>query len=378
MEKVSLYIHLPFCERKCYYCDFNSFKTHSINIDLYIENLIKELNLYEDTLKNYSIGTVFIGGGTPSSIDDKYITKIMKSISKVFNTENLTEITIEVNPGTLSRDKALSYKKAGINRISIGLQSLNNNLLKSIGRIHNKEDFYNTLNTLRDVGFDNINVDLMFGLPSQTMDDLLDTLNEVISLKLEHISLYGLIIEEGTLFNRWYRKGLLDLPDEDLEREMYHKSVEILKINNYEHYEISNFAKLGKKSLHNQVYWNVEPYIGIGLGSHSNLLNMRFWNYSDFKKYNDSLRNGLLPIEGDETIKKDMEIAEYCIMNLRLNDGINKDKFELRFNIDINSLYGDIILKHIKDDLLEDNNENIKLTKKGLDLSNLVEVDFMP
>lgn len=348
-----------------------------MSIDIYIKNLIKEMSLYQERLKDYSLETIFIGGGTPSAIDDKYITKIIENIYKVFNVKNSAEVSMEINPGTITREKAMNYKKAGINRVSIGLQTLNDKLLKAIGRIHTADDFYKTISILRDVGFDNINTDLMFGLPSQTMDDLMGTLNRLIKLNVEHISLYGLIIEEDTLFNQWHRKGLMDLPDEELERDMYHKSIKLLGENAYNHYEISNFSKADKICKHNLVYWNVEPYLGVGLASHSNLSNKRFWNYIDFKQYNDSLNLMKFPVEDEEVIDRETEIAEYCIMNLRLIDGIDKNKFKSRFGIDIDHIYKDIIEKHKNNHLLEEDKRCIRLTNKGLDLSNLVEVDFI-
>lgn len=376
--KFSLYIHIPFCEKKCYYCDFVSFPDNEANIKYYIDNLIKELNLYKDHLSKYKLDTIFIGGGTPSSIDSKYIIKILELVYTIFDSKEIREITIEANPGTINMKKARDYKSVGINRISLGLQSLNDKLLKSIGRIHSSKDFIDTINILRNEGFDNINADLIFGLPSQTMKDLGDTLAGVIDLNLEHISLYGLIIEENTLINKWYKKGLLALPSEDAEREMYHRSIESLNNNEYYQYEISNFSKQGKECLHNLAYWQLKPYLGVGLSSHSNLFKKRFWNYSNINKYNQLLFQDILPIEGNETISYEMEMAEYCILGLRLTKGLIKESFKDRFGIDINSIYGDIIRKHKHNGLLKEDYKSICLTNKGKDLSNLVEVDFMP
>lgn len=378
MDSFSLYVHIPFCEKKCYYCDFISFSKEEKNIRTYIENMMKEISFYKEKLSKYYLNTIFIGGGTPSCIDAKYIKLLLEHIYNTFNSDSITEISIEANPGTLDIEKAKTYKSIGINRVSLGVQSLNDNILKSIGRIHSSKDVIESIDLLRKVGIENINVDLMFGLPHQTMDDLEDTINSVLELDIEHISLYGLIIEEGTLINKWYKKGLLKLPSEDAERYMYHKSIELLENNGILQYEISNFSKPYKQCKHNLIYWKVKPYLGVGLSSHSNLFGKRFWNYSNLTAYNDKLNNNILPIEGEESIEKDMEIAEYCILGLRLNEGIDKEGFRNRFEIEIDEKYKDIIIKHQKNGLIHNSKNNIKLTSKGLDLSNIVEVDFIP
>ncbi|WFA09535.1 radical SAM family heme chaperone HemW [Tissierella sp. Yu-01] len=378
MKTFSLYIHIPFCERKCYYCDFTSFAKNDEVIDEYVININKEISLYKERLCDYKLETIFIGGGTPSSIEPVYIEKILENVYDTFDVQYLNEITIEANPGTLNSKKVKSYKNIGINRVSLGLQTLNNSMLKSIGRIHTANDFIESFFMLRNEGFANINVDLMLGLPGQKQDDLKATLNEIIRLNLEHISLYSLIIEEGTLINKWYKKGLLYLPDEDLERHMYHDSIRFLKEYGYEHYEISNFAKPGYECKHNLTYWKIKPYLGIGLNSHSNLAGKRFWNHSKFADYNNRLKNNLLPIEGEEIIDKNMEIAEFCIMGLRLINGINKLEYKNRFGEDIKYRYDKIINKHVHNGLIKEDYNHIRLTSKGLDLSNMVEVDFMP
>lgn len=378
MKSFSLYIHIPFCERKCYYCDFTSFSRNGLDVDEYMKNLNKEISLYKDILKDYSLETIFIGGGTPSSIDGGYIEKLLENVYRTFNTEGLKEVTIEVNPGTLNREKIKSYKRAGINRISLGLQSLKDNQLKSIGRIHSSKDFFESFYILREEGFNNISVDLMLGLPGQKLEDLEDTLKRIIDLDLEHISLYSLIIEEGTLIKSWYDKGLLDLPDEDLERIMYHKSIDILHKAGYKQYEISNFSKEGFESKHNLQYWRIKPYLGVGINSHSNLFSKRFWNYSSFIDYNNFLDGDNFPIEGEEIIHKDMEIAEYCIMTLRLNRGIDKIEYQKRFGETIDLRYRNVIDKHVHNNLINESYNNIRLTNRGKDLANLVEVDFMP
>jgi oxygen-independent coproporphyrinogen-3 oxidase len=295
-----------------------------------------------------------------------------------YNTKEDIEVSIEVNPGSVSLEKARKYKAIGINRVSIGLQSLNDDLLKSIGRIHNAEDFYKSYKILKDVGFENINIDLMFALPDQSLKDLLLTLERVVKLDVSHISLYSLILEEGTKFYKMHEMGKLNMPSEEEDRDMYHKSVQFLKSNGYEHYEISNFSKRNSKCKQNMTYWKVNPYIGLGINSHSNLDNKRFSNVSDFKNYYFKLEKNEFPLHEIEDIANEMEIVEYIILGLRLIEGIDKEEFKRRFKEDIDHLYREQILKNIKSGLLVECENHIKLTDLGLDLSNQVELDFFP
>lgn len=377
MKEISLYIHIPFCISKCYYCDFSSFSNMNHRVDDYINSLINELNLYKERLKEYSIKTIFIGGGTPSSIAPKHIYNILQFIHKNFNTDKLIEVTIEANPGTLDKEKVKLYKEAGINRVSMGVQTLDNELLKSIGRIHDVEDFYRSYETLRKGDIKNINVDLIFGLPNQTIDNVISSLEKVIELGVEHISYYGLILEEGTRLHKLYKEGKLSLPDEDTERLMYHKATEYLISHGYNHYEISNYALPNFECKHNLVYWDVEPYLGVGLSSHSNMENKRFFNTSNINIYIENLNKKVIPIENEEIIDKDTEIEEFCILGLRKISGIDKTQFKNRFGIEIEKIYQDTIDKHIKNGLILNDDNYIRLTKQGLDLSNLVEVDFL-
>jgi len=378
MDDLALYVHIPFCLKKCNYCDFISFPNKFDYVEKYTDALVKEIRLYSSVGKKFKLNTVFIGGGTPSSINSIYIEKIMDGIYKYFDTNELKEVTIETNPKTLDKEKLVRYRESGINRISVGVQTLNDNLLKILGRIHNTEDFYKNYDLVRNLGFNNVNLDLMFGLPFQTLEDVIYTLKEVIKLEPTHLSFYGLIVEKGTKFYDLNNRGKLNLPDEDLERAMYHKGMEYLVSNGYEHYEISNFAKKGYECKHNLFYWELKPYIGLGIGAHSNIFGKRYWNFADIKEYISSLDNGSFPVSGEEVIDKDMEMAEYCILGLRLIRGIDKKNFLGRFGIDIKEIYGKIIERHVKGGLLYENENRIYLTKRGLDLSNIVEVDFLP
>lgn len=257
MKEIGVYIHIPFCMQKCYYCDFISFSNKNDLQEKYIKALIKEIDDFFIYNKDIKISTIYIGGGTPSYIDSKFIKDIMNK----FDISNIGEITIEVNPGTITFEKLSCYRECGINRLSIGLQSTKDELLKSIGRIHNYNDFLNTYNLARKVGFNNINVDLMIGLPNQTIEDIKDSLEKVISVKPKHISVYSLIIEKETKMFKMLEERKVDLPNEDLERNMYWYVKNYLELNGFKHYEISNFAKCGFESKHNLDCWNQKEYI---------------------------------------------------------------------------------------------------------------------
>lgn len=378
MEELAMYIHIPFCISKCYYCDFNSYSDKNEYILDYIKHVNNELKMYSKIVSKYKIKTIFIGGGTPSSIKASYIYEILKNIYKNFNVSDIIEVSIELNPKTVDDEKLKTYKEIGINRISIGCQSLQDKILKSIGRVHTSSDFYKTYELIIKHGFSNINVDLMFGLPEQSTNDVLSTLSDITSLEVNHISLYSLIIEEGTKFYNWYNNSKIKLPEEDEERNMYHQSIDYLKDQGYNHYEISNFAKSGFECEHNLFYWQLKPYIGIGLGAHSNIGGKRFWNYGDFESYFVNIRDGMLPISGEEVINTEMEMAEFLILGLRLIKGISKKEFYQRFNISVDDVYGEVLKTHRESGLLYIDEEYIKFTSKGLDLANLVLVDLLP
>ncbi|MGO1469096.1 MAG: radical SAM family heme chaperone HemW [Tissierella sp.] len=377
MKEIGLYIHIPFCKKKCYYCDFTSFSGKDNIIDKYIKNLIKELSLYKDLLKDSSIKTIFIGGGTPSHIDGKDIEKVLAFVKENFITINLEEVTIEVNPGTLDLEKANRYKKAGINRISMGVQTLNDQHLKSIGRIHTEKEFYESYNILKTAGFQNINLDFIFGLPDETIEDVEKNLEKIRNIKPAHISYYGLILEKDTYLDKLANKGMLKFPDESEERNMYYLIKNKLKNMGYIHYEISNFALQDKECKHNLLYWNIEAYIGVGISSHSYFKNRRYWNRNNFEDYFLDLDKGIFPIESGEDIHVNIEISEFCIMGLRLTKGIDKSLFKKRFKKDVDYFFKKKIEKHLKNGLLIEDKNFIKLTPKGLDLSNMVEVDFL-
>lgn len=376
MKKAELgtYIHIPFCVKKCYYCDFVSFTNQNANIKKYIQAILKELEQYD--LNKYNITTIYIGGGTPSAISSAYIVNILEKIKEKLENNNTEwkdiEITIEVNPGTVTKEKLQDYKSVGVNRLSIGLQTTNDNLLKIIGRIHTYEEFLETYKLAEEVGFKNINVDLMIGLPSQTIQDLKDSLNKVINLEPKHISTYSLILEENTVLEKLVESGKLILPDEDMERQMYWYVKNTLELNGYNHYEISNFAKEGFESKHNLNCWEQKQYIGLGLAASSYINNERYSNVSDMKKY----LNGSGKIIEEKQSIEDAE-KEYMLLGLRKINGVNISKFKEKFACNPLFLFREELNKLVMDKLIAVDTNNIKLTNKGLDFANLVWEEFV-
>lgn len=377
-KEISLYIHIPFCEKKCYYCDFSSYVgVGEGRIERYIDAVIKEISFYEDDLKEYNIKSIFLGGGTPSSINAIYIERILNYIKCNLNLDENIEITIEANPNSINTQNLNLYRESGVNRISMGLQSTDDEILRRIGRIHTYEDFLKSYNTVVNSGIDNINVDLIFGIPGQTTETIKKDLDKILKLDIDHISYYSLILEGDTPMEKWVEEGKYNMPEEEEDRKMYHYIVERLKESGYNHYEISNFGKKSKECYHNIVYWKIKPYLGFGLSSHSYFENTRFYNTSEMNEYLDNIENNKKAIVEKEEITTNDEISEYCIFGLRLIDGIDEEEFMDRFNNPIDYYYKDIIDKHILDGLIKRENKKIFLTKKGLDLANLVEVDFL-
>lgn len=365
-KELGIYIHIPFCKQKCYYCDFISFANKECKQEEYIEVVQKELDTYD--LENYDVTTIYIGGGTPSYIDSKYIVElILKLKDKLIHNETKfeqIEITIEVNPGTVTKQKLQDFKSCGINRLSIGLQTSNNNLLKQIGRIHTYEEFLETYQLAKEVGFENINVDLMLGLPNQTINDLKQSLENVIKLNTSHISVYSLIVEEGTVISKLLDEQTIELPDEELERQMYWYVKNTLELNGYKHYEISNFAKVGKESKHNMNCWEQKEYIGLGVSAHSYLNSTRYCNTSDLELYIKNVGNSKFEenrsIEEVQTIE-DMQ-NEFMLLGLRKIDGVNIADFKQKYIQNPIYLYKEKLNELVEEGLVEVTLNNIKLT----------------
>jgi len=357
----AIYIHIPFCEKKCYYCDFLSFANKKDEIGKYIEKLIEEIKLYpKNTYK-----TVYFGGGTPSLIEPKVIKKILENLK----IEKNAEITFEVNPKTVDEKKLNELKEIGINRLSIGCQSFDNEILKRIGRIHNAEEAINTYEMARKVGFDNINLDLIFATPNQSMEKLDKDLEKIIKLNPEHIAIYSLIWEKGTKLWEMEKRGELKETDQYIEADMYEKIIKILKENGYIHYEISNFAKKGYESKHNTKYWRNEKYLGIGLGASGYIDNIRYKNVINFKDYYKMIENQKRPILEKEIINQKSEEEYKCMLGLRLlEEGVS---IETKENVKKAEKLIDSGYLKIKKD------KKYILTSKGVMLANNVFMEFL-
>ena len=375
MKKIGVYIHIPFCKQKCYYCDFISFAKKEEIQERYIKALKKEIEDFIQKNQDIQISTIYIGGGTPSYIDSKYIEKILS----LFNKKNLIESTIEVNPGTVNKEKLEAYKKAGINRLSIGLQSTSNRLLKQIGRIHKFEDFLNTYNLAKNIGFNNINVDLMIGLPNQNIADIKKSLEEVVKLNPTHISVYSLIIEENTPIAQMVEKGELNLPDEEEERNMYWYVKNFLELQGYNHYEISNFSKKGYESKHNLDCWEQKEYVGFGLAAHSYINRIRYSNTDNLEKYIKNCEESRF--NENKTIQEKQnhftQEQEYMLLGLRKIDGVSIQNFKNKFGENPIFVFRNELNKLVEEKLLKVTEDNIMLTNKGLDLANLVWEEFV-
>ena len=378
MEKdneLGIYIHIPFCIKKCDYCDFISYPNKYELQEKYIDKIIKEIDDNRELLEKKNITTIYIGGGTPSSIKAELIEKVLNKINKISNVSSSAEITIEVNPGTVTKEKLQLYKSCGINRLSIGLQSTNDEILKRIGRIHNFEDFLNTYNWATEVGFNNINVDLMLGLPGQSISDLKDSLEKVIGLSPKHISVYSLIVEEGTKIEEKINSGELELPSDEEERSQYKYTKNFLELNGYKHYEISNFAKPGYESRHNSNCWEQKQYVGFGVAAHSYINECRYCNNNNLEKYLNYNSKSVKIINENQTIE-DTE-KEYMLLNLRKIDGIKIKKFKEKFGKNPIYLFKNELDNLVNEELIIIDLDNIKLTQKGLDFANLVWEEFI-
>lgn len=377
MKHLSLYIHIPFCIKKCLYCDFPSYGGCESIFDDYVNSLINEIRETKESFSDYNIKSIFLGGGTPSILSPKLTGKIMDTVFNCFNIDSNCEITTEANPKTVDEFKLREYKAMDINRISFGVQAWQNNILKSLGRVHTIDDFIKNIAQARDIGFKNINADIMFALPNQTLYDWEETLEKIIKLNPTHISAYSLIIEDGTVFGKMYDEGNLKPCDEVLDRKMYYMAKEMLSDKGYNQYEISNFAKEGFECYHNKVYWRCDEYIGYGLGSHSYFNGERFNNTYDIEKYIGSKGKYSVIKENIEKLKTEDMYAEFMFMGLRMTKGIEKQRFFERFNKSVFDVYGNEI-KHLKElNLINETDTNIMLTEKGVDVSNTVFEKFI-
>lgn len=373
---MELYLHMPFCVRKCAYCDFLSFPTDQETQNLYTRRLREDIDAMGKKYGDIPVDTIFIGGGTPSVPDSALIVGIMEHVRKAFHVAEGAEISMEANPGTVTREKLTDYRRAGINRLSFGLQSANDRELKLLGRIHTWAEFLESFHLARECGFTNINIDLMSALPGQTRESWKDTLKRVTDLNPEHISAYSLIIEDGTPFGEKYgsEEGRKLLPDEDSEREMYHETKRFLQDCGYERYEISNYAKPGRACRHNIGYWTGVPYLGLGLGASSYMDGCRFAVNSDMKQYLEEKPGMFTDVE--KLTKKDME-EEFFYVGLRMTAGVSLTEFERRFGVSAKDVYPGLMETFVEEKAAVFQGDRFVLTDYGLDVSNYIMAQFL-
>lgn len=390
--QLQLYIHIPFCQEKCAYCDFLSFASCGKEQREYVNALIQEIHLYKEYAKNTQVSSIFMGGGTPSVLSGQNIEEIFRAINDVFAINKNAEISIECNPGTLNMEKLQSYAKAGINRISLGLQATTDKELQNLGRIHNYETFIQTYQMVRESGFTNVNVDLMSAIPGQSVENWKESLEKIVKLQPEHISAYSLIIEEGTKFWNEYGEGMPrenELPSQEDERQMYYDTQNTLKNAGYIKYEVSNYAKEGKACKHNLGYWERKEYLGVGLGAASlifqeqdkydvkNKIQKRTTNVNDIKSYIKMCNEKKFPLEEIEVLTNTEQMEEFMFLGLRKSKGISLKEFQITFGDSIEKVYTNELEDLIKKQLLEIKDGHLRLTELGVDLSNMVLSEFI-
>ena len=376
-KDLGLYIHIPFCVKKCAYCDFLSWKGSGEEREAYVQALEKEIGSYSEFAKDYRVSTVFFGGGTPSVLEGEQTERILKKIRDTFRVEKDAEITLEMNPGTAQKEKLLLYRELGINRLSIGLQSVKNENLKLLGRIHTYGDFLDSYRMAREAGFDNISADLISSLPGQTLEEWKEELEILQETPLEHISVYQLIIEKGTEFYEKYGEHEELLPDEETSREIYLWTGKYLKEHGFEQYEISNYARPSRKSRHNLRYWERKDYLGLGLGAASMVHNIRMSNTRDWEKYIEGSQNPKRLREEVEFLEEPRQMEEFMFLGLRKTEGVSRKEFRRTFGRELDMVYEKALEKHLENGMLEASKDRIRLSQAGILVSNQVLSDFI-
>lgn len=372
----ALYIHIPFCTNKCHYCDFTSYVLRGQPVDQYLDALELEMRQTVELLRPERIDTVFVGGGTPTVLTPPQMERFLRSVTSSFPLASNVEFSMEANPGTVDEDKLAAMREGGVNRISFGVQSFDNGLLERIGRIHNVDDVYRSLDNARKLGFDNLSIDLMFGLPGQTLTQLSDSVERAMALGLPHYSLYSLKVEENTLFHKLYERNELPLPPEEEEYEMFLLLMSKLKEGGYSHYEISNFAKPGYESRHNSTYWRNEPYYGLGAGAHGYANRTRHINLKGIQPYIDAAASKLPRLETFEVSEREA-MEDFMMVGLRLLEGVQASRFEAQFpGRRIEEVFGETLQTQLDNGLMERDERNgnrvYRLTDRGVLLGNEV------
>lgn len=373
----SAYIHIPFCEHICFYCDFNKVFLEGQPVDEYVTRLLDEISL---TLAKHPVSatpTIYIGGGTPTSLNEAQLDALLSGVVERFEMETVQEFTIEANPGDLTKGKLQVMKNYGIDRLSMGVQTFDDRLLKKIGRKHSAKDVYDTLKLLDQEAFHNISIDLIYALPGQTLEGFSDTLQQALAFDLPHYSLYSLILENKTMFMNWVRQGRLELPSQEVEVAMFEQTIDAMEKSGHHQYEISNFAKPGFESKHNLVYWNNEEYFGFGAGASGYVDQSRYRNFGPIQHYLNPLREQKLPIMETEKVIRKNQIEEELFLGLRKKEGVDKAKFNQKFGCLLSDLYQPVIDAYVQKGWLYETETTIALTKQGTFIGNDVFQGFL-
>lgn len=376
-NSTSAYIHIPFCEHICYYCDFNKVFLEGQPVDEYIQSLLKEIRLTKEHYPSNDTKTIYIGGGTPTSLSANQLAVLLEGVRNLLPFDPKNEFTVEANPGDLTQEKLHVMKEYGVNRLSMGVQTFDNQLLKKIGRKHTAEDVYETMKFLEKENFSNVSIDLIYALPGQTLEGFRDTLKRAIELDLPHYSLYSLILENKTMFMNWVRQGRLQLPDQEVEAQMFEETIIAMEKGGRHQYEVSNFALKGKESQHNLIYWDNEHYYGFGAGASGYLGHTRYRNHGPIQHYLKPLRDDQLPTVEKEILTLNNQMEEQLFLGLRKKDGVSKAQFKEKFGVTLEQVYKEKIPKLIEKGLLLEDDTSIQLSEKGLFVGNDVFEEFL-
>lgn len=374
---ISAYIHIPFCEHICYYCDFNKVFLEGQPVDEYIQMLIREMQLSKAAYPSEYSKTIYIGGGTPTSLSAQQLDTLLAGVAENFDLARVEEFTVEANPGDLTQEKLQVMKNYGVDRLSMGVQTFDDQLLKKIGRKHTRDDVYQTMKFLEAENFENVSIDLIYALPGQTLASFRDTLKRALDLQLPHYSMYSLILENKTMFMNWVRQGRLELPDQEVEGQMFEEAIQAMNQAGLHQYEISNFSRPGKESQHNLVYWNNENYYGLGAGASGYLGNVRYRNFGPIQHYLQPLREQKLPILEEEKLSKENQMEEEMFLGLRKRRGVSKATFQEKFAISFDQVYGDVAKELIQKQWLVDDGQQVYLSETGMYIGNEIFEKFL-
>ncbi|CAI2717902.1 radical SAM family heme chaperone HemW [Nitrospina watsonii] len=377
MDPIGLYIHIPYCLHKCGYCDFNSHPENAAEREVYVPTLIDEIRHYAPRLQGRRVGTIFFGGGTPTTLPAGDQIRILKACKRHFEVMDDAEITTEANPSTVETENLKCLRAAGINRLSVGVQSFDADELKALDRVHSVEEIHQTVERARTAGFDNLSLDLMFALPGQTRERWQDNLEQAIAKNPEHLSTYNLTIEPGTAFHKLHEAGQLTLPEDDFQLELYQYTIERLQQAGYDHYEISNFARPGRESRHNIIYWENGDTLGLGAGASSYLDGVRFKNFNTPAHYIDRVKTDGHAVQTEETLDARRAMGETLMLGLRLKRGVSIPKFERRFDVPFSRVYGPVLERLLKQDLILMQGDRLALSPRGLFLADSVILEFI-